>query len=75
MTNHEKLKLMSVEELAAVLNSFVPYTDDMTSDVCWDCKRRHGGKCPIPDDEIGCLYASKNKFDDIINWLNIEATI
>ena len=69
ITLYERIKAMSLDEMAAFLAKI--YHDDIiaTADryICRKCKSEHGGHCPIGDDDK-CLYDNSDK-ETIKLWL------
>lgn len=73
-TNFDRLKAMSVDELASFLannavegGQFIQMAD---SYICRKCKKRNGGQCPVPDD-VGCLFLEDDTAT-IKRWLEGE---
>ena len=73
-TNFDRLKAMSVDELASFLaehatenGAFIQMAD---SYICRKCKRDNGGHCPTPDDS-DCMYMEDDTAT-IKRWLEGE---
>lgn len=71
MTNIEKIKAMSTEELAKYLLDLGGYSIQTMLDhhYCTKCKQESGGKCPMTEND--CRYG----YDDeklLIGWLEAE---
>jgi hypothetical protein len=74
MTNHERIKNMTLDEMAAFFakmsaKGFIETADKV---ICRKCKADHGGHCPIEGDE-GCLYEMSDK-DTLKLWLEMGET-
>ena len=74
MSNYDKIKAMSVDELASFLAEnavnggvFIGMADGY---ICRKCKRENGGHCPVPDD-VGCLF-NEDDAATIKRWLEGE---
>ena len=74
VTNFDRLKAMSIDELASFLaknategGAFIQMAD---SYICRNCKKRNGGHCPVPDD-VGCLFLEDDTVT-IKRWLEGE---
>ena len=70
VTNIEKIKAMSTEELAIFLLNLGNVETMLDHHYCTKCKKENGGRCPIADDEE-CLYG----FNDSVlmqGWLESE---
>lgn len=69
MTNAEKIRSMSDEELETCLTKIIGGGFEwFYSRSCNLCQARHGGKCPTGESDI-CLL----KDDEILDWLKAEA--
>ena len=73
MTNFDRIKAMSLDEMASFFADL--YKNDIiaTADkyICRKCKAEHGGHCPIGDDDK-CLYDLSDK-ETISLWLKGSA--
>lgn len=76
-TNFDRLKAMSVDELASFLannavegGAFIQMAD---SYLCRNCKKRNGGRCPVPDDS-NCLFLEDDT-TTIKSWLEGEVEV
>lgn len=74
VTNFDRLKSMTVDELASFLannavegGQFIQMAD---SYICRNCKKKNGGRCPTPDDS-DCMY-SEDDTATIKRWLEGE---
>lgn len=72
MTNYERIKNMSLDEMAGffaetIKTDFIVMADKY---ICNKCRAEHGGVCPIGDDDK-CLYENDNK-STIKMWLEGE---
>ena len=70
-TNCDRLKSMSIDELASFLakhaingGDFIKMADGY---LCRNCKKRNGGLCPVPDD-ASCLFL-EDDVTTIKRWL------
>lgn len=73
MTLYERIKSMSLDELASFLTYLESRGIIATADryICRKCKAEHGGRCLIGDDDK-CLYDAGTK-ETIKLWLEGEA--
>ncbi len=75
-TNFDRIKAMSVDELAsflaekAVNGDFIVMADGY---ICSKCKRENGGHCPTPDDS-DCMY-NEDDTATIKRWLEGEVEV
>ena len=72
-TNYERIKDMSLDEMVSLFVDLDKKNIIVTADryICNKCKKEHGGRCPVADDDI-CLYDESAK-DTIKHWLEGEA--
>ena len=69
MTNAERIRDMSDEELASWINEILERGIEwFDARACDRCKAENAGRCPLPEDE-GCLNIDL----EIIDWLKSEA--
>ena len=72
-TNYERIKAMSLDEMAQFFGALVNKNIIETADsyICNRCRKNHGGHCPIKDDDK-CIY----DMDDVSTmklWLGGDA--
>ncbi len=73
VTNFDRLKEMTVDEMAAFLvklgeSHIITECDHY---ICVRCKRNHGGKCPVKLDSDPCLYDASD-IQTVKYWLEGE---
>lgn len=74
-TNYDRIRMMTVDEMASYFayisersDGFIQIADHY---ICKKCKKEHGGKCPVRDDEK-CLYENDNT-NTLKYWLEGKA--
>lgn len=75
-TNFDRIKAMTIDDMASFFahisergGGFISVADHY---ICQKCKKEHGGKCPMSDDE-GCLYENDN-INTLKYWLEGEVS-
>ncbi len=70
MTNADKIRSMTDEELAACLMKIAGGgLEGFTSRSCRLCQEKHGGKCPTGESET-CLFPYGS---EVMDWLKAQA--
>lgn len=75
MTNADRVRRMSDEELGALFNMIAEEGDlAFTSEVCRNCRGHHNGECPLSsfDDPCDPKYCPHGD-DDMMNWLTMKS--